>query len=38
MDLTIDLGDSTREIDRIKIREMETFSKMEGKILDLLET
>ena len=36
-DLTRDLRDSTNEIERINIREMDTSSDMEGEILDLLE-
>ena len=35
-DLTRDLRDSIKEIDRIKIREMETCSKLKGPRLDLL--
>ena len=36
-DLTRDLRDSTKEIERIKIREIETSSKLEGTNLGLLE-
>ena len=35
-DLTRDLRDRTEEMERIKIREMETSSKLEGTRLDLL--
>ena len=35
--LMIDLRDSTKEMERIKIREMETSSELEGRMLDLLE-
>ena len=36
-DLARDLRDSTKEIERINIREMETSSELKGTRLDLLE-
>ena len=35
--LTRDLRDNTKEIDRIKVREKDISSDLEGTILDLLE-
>ena len=36
-DLTRYLRDSTKEIESIKIRDMETYSNLEGVILELME-